>query len=147
ATFTSTDIPALTSPTAGDHSLSASYAAQGNFAASTKTGTLHVNPAATTTYFNAPTHTYNPNTTVTVRRTSTARTVTGKLSLSAPGPPLSPYAPRCRSATFTSTDIPALTSPTAGDHSLSASYAAQGNFDASTKTGTLHVNAAATTTY
>src|SRR5262249_48666108 len=35
----------LTSPSAGDHSLSVTYAAQGNFAGSSANGTLHVNPA------------------------------------------------------------------------------------------------------
>jgi len=68
ATFT------ITSPSAGDHSLSASYAAQGNFAASgPASGTLHVNPAGTTTAISAPTVTYNANGSVTVTVTSAAR--------------------------------------------------------------------------
>ena len=44
----------LTSPNAGDHSLSASYTAQGNFAASSAIGTLHVNQASQTITVTAP---------------------------------------------------------------------------------------------
>jgi len=54
ATFTNTDIAALTSPSAGDHVLSASYAAQGNFAASSATGNLHVDQAPSITTVNCP---------------------------------------------------------------------------------------------
>src|SRR5439155_1488262 len=140
ATFSNTDIPALASPSAGDHTLSASYAAQGNFGAGSATGTLHVNPAATTASISAPTITYNANGSVTVSMTSTAGTVTGNVSLSVDGGTAASKALSSGSATFSNTDIPALTSPSPGDHTLSASYAAQGHFGASSATGTLHVN-------
>ena len=68
---------------AGDHPLSASYAAQGNFASSTATGTLHVNQAATTTSISAPTVSYNPNgiVTVTVSAANGVPTPSGTVSL------------------------------------------------------------------
>src|SRR5439155_4641244 len=126
-----------TSPSAGDHSLSASYAEQGNFAASGSPGTLHVNAAATTTAISAPTITYNANGSVTVTVTSTAGTVPGNVSLSVDGGAAVSKVLASGSASFTNSDIAALTSPNAGDHALSASYAAQGNFAASGSPGTL----------
>ena len=132
ATFT------LTSPAAGSHSLSASYAAQGNFAASTATGTLQVDQAATAASISAPEITYNSDGSVTVTVSSTAGTPTGSVQLSVDGGTATSQAMNDGSATFT------LTSPSAGSHSLSASYAAQGNFAASTATGTLQVDQAAT---
>ena len=146
ATFTSSDIGALASPTAGDHPLNATYAAQGYFLASSAEGTLHVNTAATTTSISAPRITYNANGSVTVTESSTAGTVTGSVSLSVDGGTAVSKPLTGGSATFTSTDIATLSSLGAGDHSLSAIYAAQGNFSASSIPGTLHVNAAATTT-
>src|SRR5439155_24893116 len=107
----------------GDHSLNANYPAQGNFAASSATGTLHVNPAATTTAISAPTVTYNANGSVTVTVASAAGTVLGNVSLSVDGGVAVSKALASGSASFTNSDIAALTSPNAGDHALSASYA------------------------
>ncbi len=130
----------LTSPSAGDHSLSAIYAAQGNFDASSATGSLHVNPAATTASISAPAVTYNANGQVTVTVSSGAGTPGGNVSLTVDGGAPLTQALSAGSTTFT------LTSPNAGDHSLNAAYAAQGNFDASVASGTLHVDPASTTT-
>ena len=132
ATFT------LTSPSAGIHTLSASYAAQGNFAASGPTpGTLTVNAAATTTSISAPTVTYPANGVVTVTVSSTAGTPTGNATLIVDGgTPLTQALNGSGVATFT------LTGLNPGGHMLSASYAAQGNFAASGPTpGTLIVDA------
>ena len=137
ATFT------LTSPSAGSHKLSASYAAQANFAASdSTTGILTVNPAATTTGLSAPTVTYPANGVVTVTVGSTEGTPLGNATLIVDGGrPLTKELDGSGVATFT------LTSPSPGSHKLSASYAAQGNFAASgSTTGILTVNPAATTT-
>ncbi len=137
ATFT------LTSPTVGTHSLSASYAAQGNFAASNATGSLVVNPAAanaTTTSITAPAVTFPASGSVTVSVTSAAGTPTGNVSLSVDG-----GAPATAALGPAGTAIFTLTNPAAGIHTLSASYAAQGGFGASSATGTLTVNPAATT--
>jgi len=131
----------ITTPNAGDHTLSASYAAQGNFAASADTGTLHVNAAATTTSINAPTVTYNADGAVTVTVSSATGKPRGNVSLSVDGSAAITQALSLSgSTTFT------ITTPNAGDHTLSASYAAQGNFAASSDTGTLHVNALPTST-
>ncbi|HSE84647.1 MAG TPA: kelch repeat-containing protein [Candidatus Binatia bacterium] len=102
--------------------------------------------AATTTAISAPTITYNDNGSVTVTVSSAAGTVTGNVSLSVDGGTTISKALSSGSATFASTDIAALASPSAGDHSLSANYAAQGNFAASSATGNLHVNQASSTT-
>src|SRR5207244_4205226 len=138
----STDIPALATPSAGHHTLCAGDGAQGVCGAGPATGTLHVNQAATTASISAPTITYNANGSVTVSMTSTAGTVTGNVSLSVDGGTAASKALSSGSATFSNTEIAALTSPSAGDHTLSASYAEQGNCGASSETGTLHVNEA-----
>ena len=102
--------------------------------------------ATTTTSISAPTITYNANGSVTVTISSAAGTPTGNVTLAVDGGNPVSKALFGGSATFTSTDIAALTSPNAGDHSLSASYAAQGNFASSSATGNLHVNQASSTT-
>jgi hypothetical protein len=124
----------------GSHSLSASYAAQANFGASSATGSLVVNPAPTSININAPTITFNANGSVTVTVSSVAGTPGGNVSLSVDGGAATSRALVNGSTTFT------LTSPAAGTHTLLASYAAQGNFAASSAAGTLTVNRAATTT-
>ncbi|MBI3189915.1 MAG: Ig-like domain repeat protein, partial [Ignavibacteriales bacterium] len=128
----------IVSPSAGDHSLSASFAAQGNYAASSAIGNIHVNQAPTSVSINAPTITYNANGSVTVTITSTSGTVLGDVALRVDGGAAMTQTLVSGSTTFT------LSSPNAGDHSLSVTYTAQGNFDASTGTGNLHVNQAAT---
>jgi hypothetical protein len=135
ATFT------VSGPNAGNRNLIASYAAQGNYGASTGSGTLTVNPAATTTaIISAPSVTYNANGLVTVLVSSGTGTPTGTVSLSVDGgtamtQPLNGSG----IATFT------VSGPNAGNRNLIASYAAQGNYGASTGSGTLTVNPAATT--
>ena len=124
----------LTAPAAGDHSLSASYTGQGAFANSSATGTLHVNAAATTTAITAPTVTFNANAAVTVTVSSTAGTPAGSVSLAVDGGAATSQTLVNGSTTFT------LISPAAGDHSLVATYPAQGNFAGSSQTGSLHVN-------
>src|SRR5439155_83464 len=109
------------------------------------TGTLTAASTTTTTSISAPTITYNANGSVTVSMTSTAGTVTGNVSLSVDGGTAASKALSSGSATFSNTDIAGLTSPSAGDHTLSASYAAQGNCGAGVATGILHVNPTATT--
>jgi len=96
-------------------------------------------PAPTTTSINAPTVTYNSNGSVTVTVTSAAGTVTGDVSLTVDSG--APVTQRLSggSATFT------LTSPAAGSHTLNVTYAVQGNFAASSGTGTLTVNKASLT--
>ena len=49
----------ISNPNAGDHPLSASYAAQNNFNASSATGNLHVNQAVATLFFGTLTFTYD----------------------------------------------------------------------------------------
>src|SRR5207302_1731058 len=114
ATFGNTDIAALTSPSAGDHSLSASYAAQGNFDLSWKTASLHVNPAGTTMSITALDVTYPNDATVKVNVTSSGGTVTGNVSLSVDGgtPVSKALVNGC--ASFAKIDIAALGSPNAG---------------------------------
>jgi len=71
--------------------------------------------------------------------TSIAGTVLGNVSLTVDGGTAVSKALVNGCATFTKIDIAALGSPNAGNHTLNATFAAQGNFDASLKPGTLHV--------
>jgi hypothetical protein len=92
-----------------------------------------------TTSINAPTITYGAAANVTVSVTSAAGTVPGNVSLTVDsGSPLT-QALSGGSAVFTISGL------AGGSHSLSASYAAQGAFDANSATGTLVVNPASQT--
>jgi hypothetical protein len=131
----------LSSPDAGDHTLSVSYAPTSDYLASTGSATLHVNPAATQVSIDAPTITYNADGVVTVTvspQQDGVPTVTGNITLTVDGSTTSTAALSGGKATFT------LSSPNATNHSLSATYAAQGNYAGSSASGNLHVNAAAT---
>lgn len=130
---------AVTKPSVGDHTLSASYAAQANLGKSSATGTLHVNGATTTIGLTAPTITFNANGNVTVTVGSVAGVPTGIITLTVDG-----GAPQANilvngRATFV------VPTPSAGDHPLVAAYAAQGTFAAGTANGSLHVNPIGTT--
>ncbi len=133
ATFT------LTSPDAGDHSLSASFAAQGNFLASVASGVLHINRAPTSVSINTSSVTYNADGSANVVVTSSGGTPTGTVTFSVDGGPAQSQALSGGSALFT------IPSPGAGPHALHASYATQGNFAASSADATLNVNQAPTT--
>lgn len=130
----------VTSPAVGSHTLSASYAGSATFGASSASGTLTVNSAATTTGISAPTVTFPAGGVVTVTVSSTAGTPGGSVSLSVDGGAATTQALVSGSATFT------LTGLSAAVHSLSASYAGNATFAASSATGTLMVNPATTTT-
>ncbi|HEY7310781.1 MAG TPA: choice-of-anchor Q domain-containing protein [Gemmataceae bacterium] len=98
-----------------------------------------VTVAQTTTSISAPTVTYGSNGVVTVTVASAGGTPTGNVTLIVDnGSPLT-QALVDGSSTFT------LSGLTAGDHSLSASYASQGSFEASSANGTLTVNKAVLT--
>jgi hypothetical protein len=90
----------------------------------------------TTTALSAPAIAYGTNASITVTVSSGAGTPTGNVSLTVDGGAPLTQALSGESTVFT---IPGLQ---AGDHTLSASYAAQGTFDASSATGTLTVNKA-----
>lgn len=131
ATFT------VTAPAVGTHTLAASYPAQGNFGASSVTGTLIVNAqgvSATSISVQAPPITAGANGTVTVTVSSQGGTPTGNVALSVDGGTPQVQALTNGSAIFT------VTQPSAGTHILSASYGAQGNFGASSGSGSLLVN-------
>src|SRR5262249_40413459 len=102
--------------------------------------TLTVTPAATSITISAPAVTFPANGVVKVTVSAANVTPTGNVTLIVDsGSPLT-AALSAGVATFT------ITSPTAGTHTLSASYAAQGNFAASGPvTGTLSVTGAAST--
>jgi len=102
--------------------------------------------AATTTSITAPAIFYGANGSVTVSVTSGSSTPTGEISLSVDGGTAVSRTLVAGSYTFTSTDIPALATPNAGGHSLSASYAGAAGFVASSAIGTLPVNRAPTVT-
>jgi hypothetical protein len=88
----------------------------------------------TTTSITSPTVTYNAAGVVTVTVTSSAATPPGQVSLKVDGGSTMSAALSAGSATFTINGL------NAGDHTLTASYAAQGAFSASSTTGTLHVD-------
>lgn len=94
---------------------------------------------STTTLLSAPTVTYNANGAVTVTVTSSLGTVTGNVTLSVDGATPISQPLSGGSTIFT------LTNPNAGDHALSASYAAQGIFAAASAIGSLHVDKATAT--
>jgi chitobiase/beta-hexosaminidase-like protein/Big-like domain-containing protein len=124
--------------TVGTHTLAASYTAQAGFDASTAIGSLLVKPAPTTTTITAPAITLPANGTVTVTVTSTGSTPTGSVSLSVDGGAATTQPLAAGVATF---NVP---SPPVGTRTLTATYAAEGTFSASTATGTLVVNGTAT---
>ena len=95
---------------------------------------------ATTTTIAAPPITYGADGLVTVSVTSSFGTATGVVTLSVDG-----GAPLSQDLSGGST-VFTLTGATGGAHSLSASYAAQGDFLASSVSGTLTVNKAGSTT-
>ena len=130
----------ITSPSAGSHTLNAAYAVQGNFGASSASGSLGVGAGATTMTLSAPTVTYGANGIVTVTVSSATGTPTGNVSLSVDGGAATTRALAGGSTVFT------ITSPSAGSHTLNAAYAAQGNFGASSASGTLTVSMASTST-
>jgi Bacterial Ig-like domain (group 3)/Calx-beta domain/Right handed beta helix region len=128
----------ITGLSAGGHSLFASYAGQGSYSASSVSGSLQVTPAATTTAINAPAVTYPSNAVVTVTVSSSAGTPSGTVSLIVDGGAALSAPLSSGTAQFT------LTSPNAGTHALSATYAAQQNFGGSSVTGTVQVNGSGT---
>jgi hypothetical protein len=128
----------ISNPSAGTHLLNAAYAAQGTFGTSSASGTLIVIPAATTITITAPAVTLGADGSVTVTVTSAAGTPTGNVSLSADGEAATTRGLINGSTTFT------IHSPSASTHTLNAAYAAQGNFGASSASGTLGVGPGAT---
>ena len=134
---------AVSSPPAGDHTLHAVYAAQGNYAGSSADSLLHVNPATTAMAISAPTVTYNSDgiVTLTVTVPSGAPTPSGSVTYTVNGgSPLSTILAADGTSTFT------LNSPDAGDYTLHVSYATQGNYFGSSADGTLTVKKASSTT-
>jgi Bacterial Ig-like domain (group 3) len=91
---------------------------------------------STTTTISAPPITYGASGAVTVSVTSSSGTVTGTVTLSVDG-----GAPLSQTLTGGSTTF-TIVAPAGGTHSLSANYAAQGSFGASSANGTLLVNQA-----
>ncbi len=104
-----------------------------DFIYSTLTARLTVTQAPTTTSVQAPAVTYNGGGIVTVTVTSAAGTPTGNVSLMVDGTSVT-SALNSGSAVFTINGL------NAGDHSLTAAYAPQVNFAASSSTGTLRIN-------
>jgi hypothetical protein len=128
--------------TSNPHTLTATYAAQGNYAASASFITVNANQSATSVAISAPAVTYNANGSVTVTVSSVDGTPSGTVSLIVDGDSAHPLAGTLDgsgNALFT------LASPAAGDHTLEAAYAAQGNFAGSAADASLHVDQAATT--
>ena len=131
----------IPSPSVGSHTLNAAYAAQGNFGASSASGTLGVGVGATTMMLSAPTVTYGANGIVTATVSSASGTPTGGMSLSVDGRAATTQALINGSTAFT------ITKPSVGTHTLNAAYAAQGNFGASSASGTLTVSQATAVNY
>jgi hypothetical protein len=121
----------LTKPSAGAHALSASYAAQANFAASSSSGTLNVSQAATTT---TVVSSKNPSTfgqmvTFTATVASDSGTPTGIVVFKDGATTLGTSALSGGSATFSTTAL------AGGGHNITAEYGGDTNF--TTSTGTL----------
>jgi hypothetical protein len=106
------------------------------------TVTINVQALGTTTNIAAPAITYGQNGSVTVSVSSGSGTPTGNVSLSVAGGTAVSKALTSGSATFTSTEIAALGTPSSGTLTLSATYTAQNGFGASSANGTLTINKA-----
>ena len=121
---------------AGSPTITACYSPTGIYLASNGSVSQIVNAAAASISLSAPTVIYPANSVVTVTVSSSAGTPTGNATLVVDGGmPVFAALNGSGVAAFT------LTSPSPGGHSLSASYAAQGNFAASGPTaGTLTVD-------
>jgi hypothetical protein len=139
----------------GSHTIRACYTGAGTSSSQTGnsanvlTQTINVAAIATTTTVSAPTISFDSNGSVTVsvaRSSGSGTAPSGSVSLSVDSGIAVAKALASGAATFTSADVAALGSPDAGDHSLSATYAAQSGFGASSAGGTLHVNQAGSTT-
>ncbi len=131
----------ITSPIVGSHILSASYAAQGNFGASSNTGTLTVNPAPTSMSISASAIEFGADGSATVTVSSGILIPTGNISLTVDnGTPMLGSVTGTGTATFT------IAKPTLGNHILYATFEAQGNFSACSASGQLSVGLATTTT-
>ena len=111
----------------------------------TQTSAVVISGGNTTTSIDAPAIVYNTNGTVTVT-VSGSSTPTGTVTLAVDGGTAVGKTLASGSATFTSAEIPVLSSPAAGNHTLAASFAAQNGFLASSATGTLVVDKATSTT-
>ncbi len=132
----------ITFNSTGGRSVTATYASDGNFAGSTSAGLSHtVSAASTVTTVTG--HTPSPSVTgqpvaVTFTVTSSGGTPTGNVTVS-------DGAATCTASVATAACT--LTPTTAGPKTLTASYAGDANFAASTSTGVSQtVNAASTTT-
>ncbi len=137
AAFATSSLAVFGSP----YAITYGYGGDANFtSAADSTKALTVTPAPTSLVLTAPTVTYSSNGLVSVTVGSTAGVPMGNVALSVDGGAASSLPLSAGSATFT------INSPNAGDHTLSASYAAQGNFAASSTTGNLHVNGTSTWT-
>jgi hypothetical protein len=108
-------------------------AATANYNSATKSVSVNVAQAATTTALTAPGITFNADGTVTVTVSSASGRPTGIVSLFVDGGTALTQRLDAGSTIFT------IPSPSVGYHSLLASYAAQGNFAASSTSGTLQV--------
>jgi N-acetylneuraminic acid mutarotase len=124
----------------GTHNITAIYGGDGNVSGSTSNTVAQlVKSADTRTSISAPAITFGADGLVTVTiaaQDSSAGTPTGSVTLSVDDGPPSTQTLVNGSTAFT------ISHPSAGDHSLSASYATQNNFNASSATGTLHVDQA-----
>jgi hypothetical protein len=118
------------------HTITATYSGDSNFIGSSGSTSETVTTDPTTAVINAPTITYGADGTVAVTVSSAYGTPVGNVSLSVDGGGALTAALFNGTATFT------LPSPSAGDHSLAATYAAQGTFAGSSAIGTLHVDRA-----
>ena len=125
---------------AGTATASAAYDGDANHAGSDDSQTFTIDQAPTSSSIGAPAITYAANGVVTVTVSSAAGPVIGTVSLSVDGGAAQSQPLSAGVATFT------LAQPSAGNHTLSASFAAQGNFAGSTATGSLQVNIATTAT-
>jgi Ca2+-binding RTX toxin-like protein len=117
---------------AGSYMVTASYAGSSNYNPGSGTATLTINPAPTKTVISAPTVLYGTHTlvTVTVSNTATSPVPTGTVSLTVDSG--TPFTHALNGAGAWTFDVGVLSY---GPHSLSASFPAQGNFAASSSTG------------
>jgi len=128
---------AISKPNAASYALVATYSPNTGFQASSANGTLTVNGAATTTNITAASIIGLSDGQVKVTVTSAAGALTGSVNLLIGNLTLMTQPLTAGSSTFT------ITAPAVGTHTLLATYTAQGNFAASSVSGSLVVNAAA----
>ena len=124
---------------AGRHTLTATYAQQGNFGAARGSANLTVGTAQENMTISAPNVAYPADALINVTLTSNAGIVPGQVTLSVDGGPVTTHTLANGQTTF---DVPGLA---VGTHNFLVNYLGQGSFAPQSQTGTVTITGSGTT--